>query len=475
MNSLHGQKEVDGDIVQLCVKKYYPKALYDFILCQNKNPSDLVANVEPCAKEVGISADKIFSCKEQEGKQLFSESTTKAAIAQARGSPTIKFEGKDYTSGRDELSFTRAICAYLTGHSVCEGIPVCAQDSDCPAQPNKDAVCENPGKENAKCVYKDPIKFKVYIINDKKCTSCDTTRIKQVTQQLFKGAEFIELDVTDSQAKKFISDMNIVYAPAYIFENAVEKTNTWISNPRLAGAFEKIGNYYKLLDSQTGASYFISETARQEFYKKIGVTLGDNRPQIDFFVMSYCPYGNQAEEGIAPVYQALKNYADFNPRYVIYSNYASGYPQYCFDKENKYCSMHGIQELNQDVRELCVARDLGMDAFFKFVLEMNKKCSSSNADSCWEGVATSLGLDTAKIKNCFEKDAESLLKKELELNKALGVSGSPTVFIDGQEYNGGRAPADYQAALCAAFDTKPKECANVQAATTSSTPQGGCG
>ncbi|MDD4122983.1 MAG: hypothetical protein PHO23_01930 [Candidatus Pacebacteria bacterium] len=73
---------------------------------------------------------------------------------------------------------------------------------------------------------------------------------------------------------------------------------------------------------------------------------------VKLFTMSYCPYGNQAEEGLIPVINLLKN-TNFKitPHYIIYENY--GGEEYCIE-DGKYCSMHGIGELNQDIREMCI-------------------------------------------------------------------------------------------------------------------------
>ena len=196
-------------------------------------------------------------------------------------------------------------------------------------------------------------------------------------------------------------------------------------------------------------------------------------PSIDFYVMSYCPYGNQAEEGIAPVYELLKGKAHFNPHYVIYSNYRGGGPDYCLDPESKYCSMHGIQELNQNIRELCVNKYIGTDAYFDFVLEMNKQCNSGNADTCWEPVAQGLGLDVEVIKTCEEEEAIEFAAEDLALNQQLGVRGSPTIFIGGEQYTGGRAPGDYLNALCNEFMVKPDEC-NTQLQTSAAAASGQC-
>ena len=187
---------------------------------------------------------------------------------------------------------------------------------------------------------------------------------------------------------------------------------------------------------------------------------GPKDVSVDFYVMSYCPYGNQAEELLDQVYAVIGSKAAFNPHYVIYANYQGGGPNYCMDNGN-YCSMHGIQELNQGIRELCVNKYMGIASYFEFVKAMNKQCSASNADSCWEAVATGLKMDTAKIKQCEQSEGLELVKAEKALNDQLGVQGSPTVFINGVQYSGARSVEGFLGGICAKFTDKPVECDTV--------------
>jgi hypothetical protein len=117
-----------------------------------------------------------------------------------------------------------------------------------------------------------------------------------------------------------------------------------------------------------------------------------------------------AEELIEKVYEKLGDNAFFNPHYVIYSNY--GGAANCIDSEQKYCSMHGLQEVNQDVREICVNNYFGISKWFDFAIAMNSKCSAQNADSCWENVAKDLGLDTAKISDCEKNELWHCLQRK---------------------------------------------------------------
>ncbi|MFH1072811.1 MAG: hypothetical protein V1743_05260 [Nanoarchaeota archaeon] len=477
--SLHGEPEVKGDIAQLCAMKYNPAAYMDMIVCQNKNAAGIPGNWESCAKDNGLDVEKIKACYTgDEGKTLLSVSIQKSDAISATGSPTIYINDQPYQSGRDSLSFQRAICANLPGHPECKDLPACAADTDCIAEPTKIGSCTNPNTKEATCTYTADAKVTVTVLNDQACASCDTSQLLTAIKRLFKNTDVRQVDISSPEGKELIKTYKVTVVPAYLLDANVINSFSWTANPQLASAFEKIEDTYKIKDAATGASHYVDENIRKEFLASIGVTPGDNTPQIDFFVMSYCPYGNQAEEAIEPVYQSLKGKADFIPHYVWYGNYKGGGSTYCIDKDSTYCSMHGIQEAHQDIRELCVARDYGMDSWFSFAIAMNKQCTSQNADSCWENVAKSLKLDTTKIKKCQDTDGISLAQKDKALGDKLGVQGSPDIFIEGEGFSGARTAAGYQTALCKAFDTAPAECAQAlqEPASAAAVPsQGGCG
>lgn len=185
------------------------------------------------------------------------------------------------------------------------------------------------------------------------------------------------------------------------------------------------------------------------------------QPEVKFFVMSFCPFGNQAEAGLEPVYQLLKDKVTWSPRYIVNEN------------NGQFESLHGLVELNQNVREIC-AYNLGdQDKWWQFVSLVNEKCTSQNADTCWTAQAKAAGLNTAKITACEKGQKTALLKKEIAETEKYQVSGSPTVIINDSLYNGGRSPEDYKKAICAAFENPPDEC-NTVLGQESAASSGGC-
>lgn len=180
-------------------------------------------------------------------------------------------------------------------------------------------------------------------------------------------------------------------------------------------------------------------------------------PEVHLYTMSYCPYGNQAEEVMYPVQKLLGSKVKIEPHYVIYSNYRGGGPDVCLDKENKYCSMHGIDELKQDVRELCIYK-YQPEKYWDFLMGVNKKCNVQDIEICWEGVAREEEIDTTQVKNCQKNEAITLLEKEVELNTKYSVTGSPALLINGIVFKGGRTPEAYKTGICSGFQNPPAEC-----------------
>ncbi len=178
-----------------------------------------------------------------------------------------------------------------------------------------------------------------------------------------------------------------------------------------------------------------------------------DKPVVELFVMSFCPFGNQAEDGMGPAYNVLKDYADIKLRYIVDQSATN---------KDEYNSLHGVQELNQDIRELCVAK-YSPEKLWTFVAAINKACTSENADTCWTAEANKIGLDANQIKTCQKDEGSALLAIEYAATTAYKVTGSPTLVINGMTVNSDRTPEGYKNTICSAFNDskKPAACSQV--------------
>ena len=220
-----------------------------------------------------------------------------------------------------------------------------------------------------------------------------------------------------------------------------------------------------------------------------------DKPLVQLFTMSYCPYGNIAEDFVEPVYEILGENIEFEPRYIVnrdvilnledfvttygeeyrdqYDLYVESMESSCLNKDGSLvCSLHGPQELNQDIREICVWK-YQQDKFWDFVMSANAECDSTNVDECWEDVAKSVGIDTTNVKDCYNREFGAIVDSEIALTNKLSVSGSPTIYINGVLYTGNRTPEAFKTTLCSAFNEAPESCGTTLD-NTGTDATGGC-
>ena len=183
-------------------------------------------------------------------------------------------------------------------------------------------------------------------------------------------------------------------------------------------------------------------------------------PEIEMFVMSYCPFGQQAESGLIPVARALGDSINLVPKFIVSK------------QGDSYRSLHGEPELNEDIRQMCVYKYYE-DKIWDYIEKINAQCSLGNIETCWETQAEAVGIDVSKIKTCQQDEGNALLDAEIEATSKYGVTGSPTVIVNGQKYSGGRAPEDYKSYICCAFNDKPEAC-DTKLGETTGAASGSC-
>ena len=83
----------------------------------------------------------------------------------------------------------------------------------------------------------------------------------------------------------------------------------------------------------------------------------------------------------------------------------------------------------------CVGR-VSNDAFWKFIqgtFNDQTNITESNADEKLTAIADASGVKGADMETCAAKpDTRARVEKSVALGQAVGVSGTPTVFINGR-------------------------------------------
>jgi len=184
-----------------------------------------------------------------------------------------------------------------------------------------------------------------------------------------------------------------------------------------------------------------------------------DKPKVELYIWGYCPYGVAAQGPLAEVANLLKNSADFEA--VLY--YAG----------------HGDHEVQQNKIQACIQK-LAKDKYWNyaagFVKTIYPKCGGDIVCDKNESVALmkSLGIDSAKVMSCVDSEGVSLTEADSLRASDNGVTGSPTLMINGVVVNvASRTAEAYKTAVCNAFNNAPSECSSTLS-SSSSAAQGNC-
>jgi glutaredoxin len=180
-----------------------------------------------------------------------------------------------------------------------------------------------------------------------------------------------------------------------------------------------------------------------------------SRPAVDLYVMSFCPYGNQAEVAMKPVADLLGAKADISVHFIT----EVGGPTM-----DSIQSLHGPVEVQEDLRQACIQKN-SPGKFWAYLDGFNAACSSlsgnaSAAAACSTRVASSLGIDQTRLQLCVSGGTEGLniLSSDEASAVRAGATASPTLIINGVRYTGARTPEEYKQAICGSFTSPPAEC-----------------
>jgi glutaredoxin len=194
------------------------------------------------------------------------------------------------------------------------------------------------------------------------------------------------------------------------------------------------------------------------------------KPTVQLYVMAFCPYGIQAEDAMKPVVDLLGSKADIQVHFIAT---VSG------TTPDTVQSLHGPVEAQEDLRQVCIMKYYDQKTYWKYVMAIDATCSGQRSDAtaydaCWKSAAKNASIDATEIDTCSKgSDGMTLIKADADLSSSKGVSGSPTLIINGVTYSGARTPDAYKEGICTAFTTIPTECSQ-NLSTTGSAASGGC-
>ncbi|MCL5011491.1 MAG: hypothetical protein M1594_01185 [Candidatus Marsarchaeota archaeon] len=231
-------------------------------------------------------------------------------------------------------------------------------------------------------------------------------------------------------------------------------------------------------------------------------------PNVQLYVMGYCPFGTQSELSAVPVLQKFGSTVNFTPIFIVTPNASAvtsnvqnfsfsgingltqgydsnGLNYLCWPNGVCINSLHGTDEVFEDAVQSCVLKNYGLNTWYNYTLAVDPAISGleiaaggisppspgvsnvqdkiiANLTSMLPGIFSSLNINSSVIDKCVLNDAPQMLESNAVQSLSAGVQGSPTWFINGVQFTDygaqGRTPTIYQQGFCNAMNTPASAC-----------------
>jgi hypothetical protein len=235
--------------------------------------------------------------------------------------------------------------------------------------------------------------------------------------------------------RNYLSVEDAAYKAVYFLQQEVLEAGTSVE---LLSA-EREGNLYRLkmkIDGQDFLSY-LTRDAKFLFPSVLDLNPPQDRllpqeekPEIKLFVMSLDPVANDVEEKVKSAIDLFGQDVSFELRYVVLSDQNE---DFCWDDQQKYCSFNGSSEIEQNVRELCMAKYYP-DKLWDFISRINNKikvaaeASVLERDLGWKDLGGE--FDLTLLESCFEEEATSLLDQQINWREQEYLVRTPRYYVN---------------------------------------------
>jgi len=439
--SLHGKSEIEEDIRQVVMAKYYPDKYLDYLFLRSENFSS--GNWEECASKAWIDCEFMSRIAQSEmGEMLLRENIKKARELRISASPTLLINGKRYKGQINRFDLGRKICREGAGYEFfCKFIPVCGADSDCLAT-DKVGVCVDPDKPQAACKFSDPVKFTLTVIKPPdECPVCSPDQLVNVMKDLFPGVEIKNLESTSAEAKGLIHDLKIKELPAFYFDKNVTKTARY---DKIKERLLEKGNGFLLDPQYINITYILDREEKK----------GD----VKLFVESMSPKAIATEDYL--IKDGLLKKAGIDIHYLagrVNSQSKKEVEVLTINRDPNsagvlhlrpqpekivFKSPKGLKEIQEDIRQICITKYYP-DQHLDYLSCINKnfgkeggkidwkQCLSDKSDKKVDYQKLEKKVDYQKVESCANgKEGMNLLLQDVALIEELGISLCPTYLIN---------------------------------------------
>ncbi len=427
-----GEAELVAAKVQLCVgMKAADEPWLDFLDCfyEGDRWRSMPSGWEECASRAKLDPKDIENCLNSgEGDAALAQTYGVSMALGIASSPVVIFANRLYLGERTFDAMRRHFC-----HGV--GLP-----QSVPAACNE---------------VEPPPPIAATLLFDSRCTDpgmCDVSNEAALLEQLIPGLQLTRLDFTTKDGRHLFNliqktGIEIHELPVIVLDPDVAANSSALVRmseyliPFGKGYLLNMGNGWDPLAEICDNSVDDTGNGRvdcddESCAEKVACRQED-KGRLDLFIMSGCPF---SAELLPVVDRVLDHFGRDRKQFDLHLQFIGQ------EEGGELRSMHGAEEVAEDLRMICAQKLYGKDYRFMEYLSCRARTFDSPA---WEPCVPKW-MNKKRLRRCAEgSQGHKLLKESFELADRLGVRGSPSWLLNNRWPMQGRSATKIVEGFCA--------------------------
>lgn len=276
LQSLHGEAEVEDEMLWLALFTLYHDKKRDFLLqrISSDQPSiDIMVSL-------GADRKKLRKWKKENGVTTLKKHYARSTRLSVDASPTLLINNRPFDKALSLVNLQWFHCT--TGsddRKQCDHLPQCSQNADC-RKKGKIGSCDSSGH----CNYKDDVPFTFTVLTARTTFQHPEEQIIGTTKELFPAATINNVSVSSAEGKALVDKFHPDALPLYLFDKKVEDAANFSS---VASGLTRVDDTYTFQTGVVPVNYFPKRKKEKDklvllidpFFKGVGeiVTLLNNR------------------------------------------------------------------------------------------------------------------------------------------------------------------------------------------------------
>jgi hypothetical protein len=253
LTSLHGNKEVDDEMLWLAVQSLYPGKWTDFLQQRALAPK---LSSEATVLKMGMSLGPIKQWEKEKGKRELSMHYARSMRLGITASPTLLVNNVPAEMEITKPRLAKTVCNGNKGFSAqCDSVPECIDNSDCKKK-GMDGVCDRINGK-AHCTFTSASAFTFSVVRSDSANTHPEAEVIGTTGDLFEGAVIETVSVSSPKGKQLLTDYTPKALPLYVFDIKVSQA---VNFSKIVAGLELEKNAYVFKDGYVKNSYFFKRT-----------------------------------------------------------------------------------------------------------------------------------------------------------------------------------------------------------------------